>query len=97
MNARLLAGLLNDPEVRHGLPARGITIPDDTLFVAGLHDTTTDEVLVYIGDHPSAGHAKDLTDLKRWLATAGLVARGERALRLPRAKAARNIAQRSRN
>ena len=54
VNARLLAALLNDPEVCHGLPARGMTIPDDTLFVAGLHDTTTDEVLVYSGDHPSA-------------------------------------------
>ncbi len=97
VNARLLAGLLNDADVRHGLPARGITIPEDTLFVAGLHDTTTDDVLVYDGDHPSAGHTKDLTNLKRWLAAAGLHARGERALRLPRAKGAGDIAGRSRN
>ena len=97
VNARLLAALLNDTEVRQGLPARGITIPDDTLFLAGLHDTTTDNVLVYGGDHPSAGHTKDLTDLNRWLAAAGALARGERALRLPRAKAARDIAGRSRN
>ncbi len=97
VNARLLAGLLNDTEVRQGLPARGITIPEDTLFVAGLHDTTTDDMLVYEDDHPSSAHAKDLTELKRWLAAAGLVARGERALRLPRAKAARDIAGRSRN
>ena len=97
VNARLLAALLNDPEVRQGLPARGITIPDDTLFVAGLHDTTTDDVLVYSSDHPSAVHTKDLTDLTRWLAAAGVLARGERALRLPRAKGARDIAGRSRN
>ena len=97
VNARLLASLLNDAEVRQGLPARGITIPEDTLFVAGLHDTTTDDVLVYVGDHPSAGHTKDLVDLKRWLAVAGLHARGERALRLPRAKGANDIAGRSRN
>ena len=97
VNARLLASLLNDAEVRQGLPARGITIPDDTLFVAGLHDTTTDDVLVYDGDQPSAVHAKDLIELKRWLAAAGLIARGERALRLPRAKGAGDIAGRSRN
>ncbi len=97
VNARLLASLLNDAGVRQGLPARGISIPDDTLFVAGLHDTTTDDVVVYEGDHPSESHAKDLTDLKRWLAAAGLIARGERALRLPRAKGARAVAGRSRN
>jgi uncharacterized protein len=97
VNARLLASLLNDPAVRQGLPARGITIPGDTLFLAGLHDTTTDEVLVYADDHPSAGHVKDLSDLRRWLAAAGLIARGERALRLPRAKDAGDIAARSRN
>ena len=97
VNARLLTALLNDPEVRHGLPARGITIPGDTLFVAGLHDTTTDDVLVYSGDHPSTGHSKDLADLTRWLAAAGVMARGERSLRLPRAKGGRDIAQRSRN
>jgi uncharacterized protein YbcC (UPF0753/DUF2309 family) len=44
VNARLLAALLNDAEVRAGLAPRGIVIPADTLFVAGLHDTTTDEV-----------------------------------------------------
>ena len=97
VNARLLATLLNDPDVRKGLPAQGITIPDDTLFLGGLHDTTTDDVLVYAGDHPSEAHTKDLADLRRWLAAAGLVARGERALRLPRARNAGDIGQRARN
>lgn len=97
VNARLLATLLNDPDVRKGLPAKGITIPDDTLFLAGLHDTTTDAVLVYADDHPTAAHIKDLADVKRWLAAAGLVARGERALRLPRARGAGDIGERARN
>jgi uncharacterized protein YbcC (UPF0753/DUF2309 family) len=34
VNARLLAGLLNVPEVRAGLKERGIEIPEDTHFVA---------------------------------------------------------------
>ncbi len=97
VNARLLATLLNDAEVRDGLPARGITIPDDTLFVAGLHDTTTDDVLVYADDTPSPAHAADIASLKRWLAAAGQIARGERALRLPRAKGARDVPGRARN
>lgn len=97
VNARLLATLLNDPEVRRGLPAKGITIPDDTLFLGGLHDTTTDDMLVYADDHPSATHARDLADVKHWLAAAGQVARGERALRLPRARGAGDIGQRARD
>ena len=97
VNARLLAGLLNDAEVRLGLRDRGITIPDDTLFVAGLHDTTTDDVRVYAADHPAPAHAEDLANLKRWLAQAGRLACGERALRLPRAASAGDLAARARN
>jgi uncharacterized protein YbcC (UPF0753/DUF2309 family) len=44
VNARSLAQLLNDPAVREGLRARGITIPGSTTFVAALHNTTTDEI-----------------------------------------------------
>jgi uncharacterized protein YbcC (UPF0753/DUF2309 family) len=58
VNARLLASLLNDAEVRAGLAERGIPVPDDTLFVAALHETTTDVVTLYEADHPSADHAK---------------------------------------
>ena len=97
VNARLLAALLNDPEVRHGLPAQGITIPQDTIFVAGLHDTTTDAVLVYADDYPAPAHTADLTNLQHWLAAAGLIAREERALRLPRASGSADVAARARN
>ncbi|OYT98209.1 MAG: DUF2309 domain-containing protein [Burkholderiales bacterium PBB1] len=44
VNARSLAQLLNEPAVRLGLQARGITIPESTWFVAALHNTTTDEI-----------------------------------------------------
>lgn len=47
VNARLLTGLLKEPEVRAGLAERGVNIPDDTLFLGALHDTTTDRVTVY--------------------------------------------------
>ena len=87
VNARLLAGLLNDPAVRSGLVGHAIDIPADTLFVAALHDTTTDAVTLYAQDCPSAAHAPDLDQARTWLAAAGRIARRERALRLPRGAA----------
>ena len=44
VNARTLAQLLNDPQVRAGLRGEGIAIPETTAFVAALHNTTTDEI-----------------------------------------------------
>lgn len=44
VNARSLAQLLNQAIVRQGLQARGISVPDETAFVAALHNTTTDEM-----------------------------------------------------
>ena len=97
VNARLLAGLLNDPEVRNGLAPRGIDIPADTLFVAALHDTTTDRVTLYADDRPSDAHRADLDRARSWLAAAGRLTRGERALRLPRAANENAIEKRSRD
>nr|WP_244532454.1 DUF2309 domain-containing protein [Methylocapsa palsarum] len=97
VNARLLAVLLNDPEVRRGLVPQGIEIPADTLFLGALHDTTTDAVTLYSGDCPSAAHVPDLNNARTWLAAAGKIARGERALRLPRAAGEGSLARRSRD
>ena len=44
VNARSLAHLLNDQSVRQGLVAKGINIPDSTVFIAAMHNTTTDEI-----------------------------------------------------
>jgi uncharacterized protein YbcC (UPF0753/DUF2309 family) len=97
VNARLLATLLNDPEVRSGLVPRGIEIPADTLFLGALHDTTTDAVTLYADDHLSASHQSDLRQAKVWLEAAGVIARGERALRLPRAAGENSLLRRSRD
>lgn len=95
VSARLLAILLNDPETRAGLAARGVTVPDDTLFVAGLHDTTTDTITIYEDGLP-AGRAGDLVKVRGWLAQAAKFARAERALRMPGATA-ENIPARATN
>ena len=97
VNARLLAALLNDPAVRAGLTTSGIAIPTDTLFIAALHDTTTDHVTLYADDHPSATHQKDISQTRAWLAAAGKLTRGERALRLPRARNESAVPGRSRD
>jgi uncharacterized protein YbcC (UPF0753/DUF2309 family) len=97
VNARLLAGLLNDPEIRTGLAAKGIAVSAETLFLAALHDTTTDAVTLYKDDHPSDAHQTDIDQARGWLEAAGTLARGERALRLPRAPDEATIAHRSRN
>ncbi len=97
VNARLLAGLLNDAEVRAGLAGAGIHIPADTVFIGGLHDTTTDAVTLYAADAPGAVNASRLARAEHWLAAAGGIARTERALRLPRADNGAAIAQRSTN
>lgn len=95
VNARLMAGLLNDGDVRTGLSARGIAIPPDTLFLAALHHTTTDVVTSYDSDHPSHTHVQDIAQAKRWMAAAGSLARAERMLRLPRATATADVFRRA--
>jgi uncharacterized protein YbcC (UPF0753/DUF2309 family) len=97
VNARLLAALLNDPEVRRGLVPHGIEIPADTLFLGALHDTTTDAVTLYADDHPSVPHRSDVRQVTAWLDAAGVISRGERALRLPGAAGGRSLVRRSRD
>ncbi len=83
VNARLLASLLNERAVREGLAASGIDIPAETHFVAGLHDTVSDEVTVFDADAP-ATHRADLARLRAALDAAAAAARTERAAQLPR-------------
>ncbi|KPF78108.1 YbcC family protein [Novosphingobium sp. AAP93] len=97
VNARLLAGLLNDREVRAGLVDKGILIPDTTLFVAALHDTTTDAVTLYTEDQPTDLHRDAIAQAEQWLAVAAVLTRSERALRLPRANSDASVIKRSRD
>lgn len=78
-NARLAAAVMNDPGVRIGLRNKNIAIPDDTWFMAGLHDTTTDEVKIFDEASAPASHRADIAALKERLASAAELARLERA------------------
>jgi hypothetical protein len=77
-NARVLAAICNDPAVREALRERGHEIPEDTVFLAGEHNTTTDEVTLFDGDVPESHH-EDVERLREDLATARAGAATERA------------------
>jgi uncharacterized protein YbcC (UPF0753/DUF2309 family) len=76
INARVAAMLLNKPQVRQGLSQRGILIPHDTVFVAGLHITTTDDVVLFDAHIISPEQREQLA---RWLQVASRQARLERS------------------
>lgn len=97
VNARLLAGLLNDQDVQLGLRENGIDIPSDTVFLPAMHHTTTDKVTLFEQDVPQGKPISGLAQLKTWLDAAGTLARAERAQRLPRACGAATVAKRARD
>jgi uncharacterized protein YbcC (UPF0753/DUF2309 family) len=76
-NARVLAAVCNDEQVKAQLRERGIDIPEDTVFVAGEHNTTTDDVTLYADDVPET-HAADIEQLRADLETARAGATAER-------------------
>lgn len=82
VNARVATAILNETPVRKQLAARGMRIPADTWFLAGLHNTTTDAVTVFDEEEVPASHAADLAQLKICLHAAAAHARIERASKL---------------
>jgi uncharacterized protein len=92
VNARVLADLLNTPAVREQLRGLGIDIPAGTHFLPALHNTTTDEVLLYDTDAVPAALQAEVAQLHGWLEDAGHRARAERASSLGLAALAGNEA-----
>ena len=83
-NARILAQILNEAGVRKGLVEAGFAIPDTTWFIAGEHNTTTDEVTIFDQASIPASHNGDLARLTADLAKAGAANRQRRAVQLGR-------------
>ena len=79
VNARVLADLLNRQPVREHLRPLGIDIPVGTHFLPAMHNTTTDEVVLFDIDAVPAPLQAELTQLRGWLEAAGGTARAERA------------------
>ena len=82
VNARALALLLNEPEVRTGLRAIDIRVPAHTVFVAALHNTTTDEIEGFDLDLASPAARATWSRLQSVFASAGDQVRRERAASL---------------
>ncbi|MHA7650213.1 DUF2309 domain-containing protein [Mycobacterium sp. ML4] len=101
-NARTAAAILNNADVRAELSERGIMIPDDTWFVAALHDTATDRVAILDEHLVPPSHDPDLQRLITDLRVAGAELAAERCQVLPGGpartdggRAARHVASRS--
>lgn len=95
-NARTLAVMANKPQVRQRLVERGITIPYDTHFLPGQHDTITDKVELFDLEEVPATHRKDLLRLQHDLQVAGENNSLERLVRLPDVPAIKEIDEASR-
>ena len=67
INARILAAILNKDNIRSILAARGLVIPNDTLFIAGEHDTTTDHVELCGIGHLDKLHQDAIGNLRQHL------------------------------
>lgn len=78
-NARVAAGLINDPQVRSGLARRGIRIPDYTWAIAAEHCTATDIVTIADRHLVPDSHLQRLVHLEAGFEEAGRRARRERA------------------
>ncbi|MDX1651371.1 MAG: DUF2309 domain-containing protein [Brumimicrobium sp.] len=80
-NAKVAAEVLNNSEVRQSLRNGGIFIPEDTVFLAAEHNTTTDEVKIFnLFDVPESLQ-EEYKEVTGWLESAGRNTRSERALR----------------
>jgi uncharacterized protein YbcC (UPF0753/DUF2309 family) len=64
-NARALAQILNDPRVRGRLAEQGITIPPDTVFVGGMHNTSNESVTFYDLDRLPESHRHDFETVQQ--------------------------------
>ncbi|GJL77414.1 MAG: hypothetical protein NPINA01_04030 [Nitrospinaceae bacterium] len=86
-SARVFAAMANEPEVRRILKENGLPIPDDTWFLPGKHNTTTDRVEFYDLEELPDSHKEDLQMLNRDLEKAGAKQALERCHRIPGAPA----------
>jgi uncharacterized protein len=69
-NGRGLAHMLNDARVREGLARRGLSIPDDTVFVGGFHNTCDDSITLFDLDRVPESHREELAAARRNFETA---------------------------
>ena len=82
LNAIVVCHILNNPDVRSGLLAHNIFIPETTIFIAGFHNTTRDYIVLHEQDIPSK-YTHALASFKDDLKSATNCLRAERQHDLP--------------
>ena len=66
-NARAVAQILSDPRVRERLARGGLTIPENSVFVGGYHNTCDDSVTYYDLDRIPASHLGEFAAARKAL------------------------------
>lgn len=64
-NPRALAQMANEPRVRSKLSGRGIQIPEDTIFIGGMHNTCNDSVTLFDVDRVPASHREEFAAVRK--------------------------------
>ncbi|CAA6811782.1 MAG: Hypothetical transmembrane protein coupled to NADH-ubiquinone oxidoreductase chain 5 homolog [uncultured Sulfurovum sp.] len=90
-NARALCMIGNKPSIRAKLKGKGIHIPEDTIFLPAMHNTTTDEMTFYDTDILSVKERELFTTMQQDFKNASLASREERAVVLPNAKTQKDL------
>lgn len=80
-NARVVALILNDPRVRQYLGTQGIEISENTTFIGGMHNTSTDTLTYYDLDRVPPSHNDALAQAQEQLEEAAMRNAHERARR----------------
>lgn len=80
-NARSFAAMANHPQVRARMRELGLSLPDDTWFVGGYHDTCNDLVEFFDTAAIPATHTAEFARLVKWIDQARAAEALERARR----------------
>jgi uncharacterized protein YbcC (UPF0753/DUF2309 family) len=69
-SGRAMAAMLNDRRVRDRLAARDLKIPDETVFVGGMHNTSNERMTYYDPDLIPPSHALEFDAIHELIETA---------------------------
>jgi uncharacterized protein YbcC (UPF0753/DUF2309 family) len=69
-NARALAQILNDPRIRERLEAKGMMVPPETVFVGGMHNTSSETLALYDVDLVPDSHREEFDSARAVLESA---------------------------
>ena len=69
-NARALAQMLNDSRIRERLAQGGLSIPAETFFIGGMHNTSTETLTFYDLDLLPESHRSEFESVQRILEAA---------------------------